>query len=64
MDRKIITRILMCLGILLFMAIFCLAVMKSHGKKGELQITMLDVGQGDATLILQGYLDLKRGKNE
>lgn len=29
------------------MALFCLADIKNHSKKGELQITMLDVGQGD-----------------
>lgn len=47
LGRKVIRRIIVFFAILLFMALFCLADIKSHGKKGELQITMLDVGQGD-----------------
>lgn len=34
-----------------FLAIFCIAVMNSHGQDGELKITMLDVGQGDGIYI-------------
>lgn len=39
-------------GILLFLpAAFCLACVGSHGKTGELQVAMLDVGQGDCLYI-------------
>lgn len=48
---KIIKKVGAFIGILLFMAIFCLAVIKAHDKRGELQITMLDVGQGDGIYI-------------
>lgn len=51
LERKIIRRAGAFLGILLFMTLFFLADIKSHSKKGELQITMLDVGQGDGIYI-------------
>lgn len=51
LGRKIIRRAGAFLGILLFMALFCLVDIKSYSKKGELQITMLDVGQGDGIYI-------------
>lgn len=48
---KIIKRVGAFTGILLFLTFFCIVDMKGHEKKGELQITMLDVGQGDGIYI-------------
>lgn len=51
MVGKMIKRVGAFTGILLFLAFFCIADMKEHEKKGELQITILDVGQGDGIYI-------------
>lgn len=37
--------------VILYAAIFCLGCALSHGKKGELQVTAIDVGQGDGFYI-------------
>lgn len=49
--RTILKRIVYGGGMLLLITAFCFSTAISHGKKGELKVIMLDVGQGDGIYI-------------